>query len=253
MNYREVVCTAGITSEGKWIRLYPVPYRYLESSKWFRFHQWIEVVVERPRNDRRPESYRPDLKSIKIATPPFDAKSDKVWTKRKNIVLPTVRFQSLEEIETAYTNGQTSLAIFKPKRVLDFISEPDTKDWSPKQLQQLIQLRLLDSQPKDLEKIPFKFSYTFLCEGSQCKRTPKNPHKLTIIDWQVFQLYRNVSKNYPYAMDKVLEKVRDKWLGEMWDKKRDSYLIVGNHYPWPTFMVLGVFWPPKQNQRMLPL
>lgn len=212
------------------------------------------MTIEKSQRDRRPESYRPDVKSIKIVTPPFDARSDKAWVKRKSIILPTVRFHSLEEVERAYANDYRSLAIFKPKEILDFISEPDTKEWSPKQLQQLTQLRLLDSQPKDLEKVPFKFSYTFLCEGNQCKRTRKNPHKLAILDWQVFELYRNITKNYPYAMDKVLQKIKDKWLGEMWHKNRDSYLVVGNHYPYPTFMVLGVFWPPKQvGQRPLPL
>ena len=50
---------------------------------------------------------------------------------------------------------------------------------------------------------------------------------------------------YEYDMDVVLQKVKEKWLAEMWSDKRDSYLIVGTQFPNPTFMVLGVFWPPK--------
>ena len=31
--YDELVCTAGITDEGKWMRIYPVPFRHLEWEK----------------------------------------------------------------------------------------------------------------------------------------------------------------------------------------------------------------------------
>jgi hypothetical protein len=33
--YRETVCTVGITEQGKWIRLYPLPYRYIDFYKRF--------------------------------------------------------------------------------------------------------------------------------------------------------------------------------------------------------------------------
>ena len=46
---------------------------------------------------------------------------------------------------------------------------------------------------------------------------------------------------YGYDMDVVLQKVKEKWLTEMWSDKQNSYLIVGTQYPNPTFMVLGVF------------
>jgi hypothetical protein len=32
----EASCTAGITEEGKWIRLFPLPFRLLEHSKQFK-------------------------------------------------------------------------------------------------------------------------------------------------------------------------------------------------------------------------
>jgi len=34
--YNETVCTAGITEEGKWIRIYPIPFRQLEYDNQFR-------------------------------------------------------------------------------------------------------------------------------------------------------------------------------------------------------------------------
>ena len=41
----ETVCTAGITENGEWIRLYPIPYRYLNGEQKFRIFDWIEVSV----------------------------------------------------------------------------------------------------------------------------------------------------------------------------------------------------------------
>ena len=46
-------------------------------------------------------------------------------------------------------------------------------------------------------------------------------------------------------MDEILQKIKDKWLTEMWGSQKDSYFIVGTQFPNPTFIVLGVFWPSK--------
>jgi hypothetical protein len=54
----EVSCTAGITSEGEWIRLFPVPYRFMEYDKRFVKYQWIEVDVLKAPQDSRPESHK---------------------------------------------------------------------------------------------------------------------------------------------------------------------------------------------------
>ncbi|KKL26760.1 hypothetical protein LCGC14_2392050, partial [marine sediment metagenome] len=43
--YQETVCIAGIIEGGKWVRLYPVDYRYLPQDKKFRKWQWIKVAI----------------------------------------------------------------------------------------------------------------------------------------------------------------------------------------------------------------
>jgi len=45
--YRETVCTAGITEKGKWIRMYPIPYRYLTTDKWFSKYQWVALDIKK--------------------------------------------------------------------------------------------------------------------------------------------------------------------------------------------------------------
>src|SRR5439155_23970705 len=80
----EVSCTAGITEEGEWIRLFPVPYRFLEPDKRFKKYQTIEATVRKAPSDARPESHHIDVDSIRIigdALPPGD------WRERRERVL----------------------------------------------------------------------------------------------------------------------------------------------------------------------
>jgi hypothetical protein len=59
--YQEVVCTAGVTDQNEWVRLYPIDYRALPPQQWFEKHQWIEVKLapSGAANDKRKESRRP--------------------------------------------------------------------------------------------------------------------------------------------------------------------------------------------------
>ena len=81
----EVSCTAGITNEGEWIRLYPIPYRFLSPDRRFKKYQWIELNVKKG-SDPRPESYRLDIDSIKIVSEQL--KTNNNWQARKDIVFP---------------------------------------------------------------------------------------------------------------------------------------------------------------------
>ena len=77
----EVSCTAGITDEGKWIRLFPIPYRSLDRDKRFRKYQYIGVNVTKAFSDIRPESYKIDIDSIEILSDPIP--SINKWEKRR--------------------------------------------------------------------------------------------------------------------------------------------------------------------------
>lgn len=78
--YGETVCTAGITRDSKWIRLYPIPYRDLPTTQRYDKFQWIRVKVT-PSNEmlRRPESHKIDVSSIELLSkiPPGAVKSIK--------------------------------------------------------------------------------------------------------------------------------------------------------------------------------
>lgn len=239
VGHRETVCTAGITEKGKWIRLYPLPFRYMKFDNRFSKYQWIKIEIsKRPQvKDFRIDSYHPNFENITLSKMLPAGK----WKERKEIVIPTAS-KSLDELIEKYKSDKISLGIFKPKRIKDFKVEIGEKEWSKKHQSVLNQQVLFDRQPKPLEKMPYKFSYVFECDDERC-----HGHELEIFDWELYELYRNMKKKYSFSMDTVLEKVKNKWFDEMWRDDKDSYLIVGTIYPKPSFIVLGVFWPPKEK------
>jgi len=86
--YDELICTAGITESGEWVRLYPIDYRYRSEEQKFHKYQWIEVDLgpKGAGNDRRKESRRPDLDSIvPIGEPIPPARG---WAARRVLIDP---------------------------------------------------------------------------------------------------------------------------------------------------------------------
>ena len=79
--YDELVCTAGITDKGEWIRIYPIPFRKLKWEKQYKKYQWIELDLIKNKSDSRLESYRPVNQGENIKTKEFI----KNWEKRKRI------------------------------------------------------------------------------------------------------------------------------------------------------------------------
>lgn len=243
VSYREIVCTAGITQKGKWIRLYPISYRYLKFPQRYQKYQWIRALIKKTAKDKRIDSYRPEPGSITTIGRAVGTENN--WQERKKIVWPTLS-HSLEELVALKDKYNISLGIFKPKQVSDLIIEPDDREWSQRHQTVLGQQVLFDKKTKELEKIPYRFRYRLKCNGKNCKG-----HTLQITDWKIYQLYRNLKNKNKYDMDKVLVGVKQKWLDEFWRRNLDSYLIVGTSYPYQTFIVLGVFRPKREQN--LPL
>ena len=64
--YDELVCTAGVSETGDFVRLYPVNFRDLPYSQQYTKYQWIQVSAQRHSGrDTRKESYRPDCETLK--------------------------------------------------------------------------------------------------------------------------------------------------------------------------------------------
>lgn len=86
--YEETVCVAGIDiNTGKWIRLYPIPFRDLNDNQKFKKYSIIEIKTNKAESDNRPESYKIDASSIKVLK---ICTTKNGWNDRKQFILPAI-------------------------------------------------------------------------------------------------------------------------------------------------------------------
>ena len=237
----EVSCTAGVTDEGEWIRLFPIPYRFLDSDKRFRKYQWIEVDVAKS-SDHRPESFEVNIDSLEIISEPLGTKWG--WQARKDIVNPLAAHCLCCLRAARNAEGHPTLGFFKPKLIRRFFIRPEDPEWSEKDLVKLSQGSMLEDGPvRILEKIPYKFVYEVFCDEPSCRG-----HRPSCTDWELGQAYRSWRDKYPEVWE---EKLRQKFEHGMIDCF-DTHLFVGTVSSHPaSWIIVGLFYPPSISQ--LPL
>lgn len=250
--YEEIVCTAGMKENGEWIRIYPVPFRKLPYAQQYPKYQWVEIDMVKNTSDFRPESYRPrniDAEDLIVIGEKIDTKHK--WAKRKEIVLQNVYTNLSKLIDEAKTEGEyTSLAVFKPTRIKDFIVEKAARDWNDKQKAALQQGNLFEDKSnfEVVKKLPYKFSYVFEdCHG--------NESTLMNEDWEVGALYWNCLKSNNGDEKAACDDVKKKY----WDdfaKTKDLHFFLGttklNQLRAPNpFVIIGTFHPPIELQQSL--
>lgn len=252
--YDELVCTAGFREDGSWVRIYPIPFRKKSYEEQYSKYDWIEIDLIKNTSDFRPESYRPyshdtEIKILKnIGT---GKKRD--WGVRKEIVLQNVYDDMTTLIQEAKDREVcTSLAVFKPSKILDFTAKEVGREWDKKKIEKLKANRDqtgLFENPEDpfevVNKLPYKFKYTF--EDRNGKQS-----NMMIEDWEIGQLYWNSLRRYNGDEGLAIEDVRKKYFDDF-AKTKDLYFYLGttqvHHFTARNpFVIIGTFHPPKTDQ-----
>lgn len=256
--YDELVCTAGFLEDGSWIRIYPIPFRKLEYDKQYSKYDWIEVDIERNTSDFRLESHKPKYIENNFNKIGEIEPDGNTWTLRREIVLKNVHTNMTDLIAQSKDKTKyTSLAVFKPKEVLDFIIEGVDREWDKKKLnilkanaQQLNLFKNSDNPFEVVRKLPYKFSYKFISDDG-IERT------MMIEDWEIGQLYWNCLKKYDGhdAEEKACADVKNKYFDDF-AMKKDLHLFLGTtrefHLIAPNpFVIIGTFHPKKIVQNSL--
>ena len=238
--YQELVCTAGITRAGEWVRLYPVDYRYRPKEQQFRKYQWIEVDLAPTGagNDNRKESRKPNLDSITVLGKPLTTQNR--WAERRQII-DALPVHTVNEYRQLYEQDKTSLDVVRPMKILDMVIEEADREWKPEWEALFQQLRLFGEQQKPLKKIPYKFSYVFECEDSD------KPHKMMCEDWELGVLFLKEVDRLG-SEQKAAESVRKKFFDDLCATNKDTRFFMGTIFPYNTWVVLGVFYPPKSDK-----
>jgi hypothetical protein len=238
--YGCVFCVAGITDEGDWIRLYPMPFATFLGVRKIKKYDWIEAECKKVTEEKlgRKESYRVRPNSVTIVdrTLSEDKIRGKVlWEERNRLVLPLVS-PSLDYLESKYTEDHTSLGLIKPKDLLNFYTrEPLAQPPEPKEYQKSLDNQIIPI----VDSIPHIFAYQFRCGG--CRDGP--PHDIMCEDWELFESYRAWWKYYP-RVDLLWEKLHKKFYDYM--LKQDLYFFMGMHSLQPTWLIIGLYYPPKE-------
>lgn len=254
--YDELVCTAGFLEDGTWVRVYPIPFRKLQFENQYKKYDWVEIDIERNTSDFRLESFKP--KSIKnnfrkIGEIKADGDS---WNERRKIVLKNVYTDMTELIASSKDDTKyTSLAVFKPKEILDFRIEEVEREWNKQKLDNLKakaqQLDLFKNSENPFEvvkKLPYKFSYKFTSDDG-IERT------LMIEDWEIGALYWKSLYRHEGNETKACEDVKKKYFNDF-AKTKDLYLFLGTTREYHLigknpFVIIGTFHPKTITQTSL--
>ncbi|HEY3130765.1 MAG TPA: hypothetical protein VGL91_15015 [Acidobacteriota bacterium] len=235
----EVSCTAAITEQGEWLRLFPIPYRFLPQDQRFRKYQWIEVSVTKASDDPRPESFRLKRDSIRILSEPLS--TDNYWQARKDFVFP-LKAHCLCCLQRQHDEkSYPTLGFFRPKVIERLVIKQEKPNWTQAQQEMLRQGHLFEKGPQtELEKIPYTFRYEFRCEEDTC-----SGHTMICTDWEMAQSWRSWKKEYANEWE---DKFRHRYETEMIEKN-DTHFYVGTVKRHPkTWIIVGLFYPPKSLQ-----
>jgi hypothetical protein len=134
-----------------------------------------------------------------------------------------------------------TLGIIRPKIIERLVVQPDDATWTDAQLAILRQEHLWEKKPKkELEKVPFKFSYKFTCDHAEC-----TTHTMICTDWEMGEAWRRWRTKY--GERDWLQKFKQRFEAEMIGKY-DTHFYVGtvNQHP-SSWIIVGLFYPPKQQ------
>ncbi len=247
--YDELVCTAGLLENGKWVRIYPIPFRALSYDNQYNKYCWIELNLTRNLSDFRPESYRPQRGVDEIIKVTKKIGTEENWAQRKSYVCKEVFTSLTDLIKLAKSDEKKSLGTLKPKEIIGLVIEPDEREWKQGWRDQLKQYNLFDldeqgqgKERKVIPKLPYKYSYKFLSEGDT------KPRKLMIEDWELGALYWRSYYKTERDEEAANKLVRKKYEEEFLSQK-ELYFFMGTtlqfHYSISPFIIIGIFYPAK--------
>jgi hypothetical protein len=254
-SYVELVCTAGLREDGSWVRIYPVPFRLLDTEKQFAKWTWVELPLVRRATDHRHESFSPlDRNDIIVGE---TIGTNDGWRERKRWVQKRGPiWTDLTALIAVGKRDEVSLGTFRPTELISFEWQKSAGDWDAKKLAaaqlELQQLDFLDASDlrenfKPANKLPYDFYYKFADEKGRESR-------LRILDWEIGMLYWNCLKSAHGDEAVALEKVRQKYQDDFFSK--DLHFFLGTTYEWHKradnpWVIIGVLPLPHQLQQEL--
>ncbi|MGC1121448.1 MAG: hypothetical protein WBA22_10185 [Candidatus Methanofastidiosia archaeon] len=126
--------------------------------------------------------------------------------------------------------------MIKPAEIIDFYKTDKLEIYEENSW---FQQTLSGGKTPILTQIPHIFRYKFRCGGCD-----ESFHDIQCEDWELFESYRKWGKRYS-DVDVLWEKIRQKFFD--WLMKRDTYFYIGTYSLYPTWLIIGLYYPPSQK------
>ena len=253
--YGETVCTAGVRSDGSWVRIYPVPFRRLDQPEQYKKFDWLDLRLTRNRRDPRHETFRPlDMSEFQAVA---HIGTDDSWRERRELIMKRSKvYTNLDQLIADAKANVTSLATFKPARIIDFVVEEDEREWKPERVKAMRdKSRQGDLFSADkwretfrlVNELPHKFSYKFEDDVGRVSTQQ-------ILDWEIGALYWNCLRRADGDEAEAIAKVRVKYVDQF--LQTDLHLFLGTTQQWHfvapnPWVIIGVFPIPIELQQRL--
>jgi hypothetical protein len=241
--YGCLVCIAGMNTVGQWRRLYPIPWALFWKGQ-LKFQKWdvISLPTRRKVQDHRNESYE-----VSPATLDRELKVVRHidgWDERRKFLEPHL------DVDLEWLgHTKRSLGLVKPKEIKEFLLQDRQRISDPAEIDVVEKMEVAhqqllgDWEPELIKKsrtppqaLPW-LGYEFTCHGINC-----HGHKMMCIDWEIQELYRSGVKKEGETIG--FDKTRQK---AMWMADRDLYFVVGTTWRFPSWMIVGLFYPPRAS------
>lgn len=242
--YYETVCTGGVRENGEFIRLYPIPFRYLAENASFAKYQWMRVKIKKSKEDPRPESYKVDPATIILEEAISPDKYEWFERKRHIFCIDKFCFASAESLFEENRKTKRSMGFVKPSAIHKIeMEERPTEDFAAfkkkfdENQERSKQIDLFGdftiAELKQLQYISKRFKVQWSCNRPDCKG-----HNMSILDWEAYELLRRVGAN------EALERLRH----ILMSGEHNIGFFLGNFRLHPTAFTIGGIWYPKKSK-----
>jgi hypothetical protein len=229
--YVETVCTGGVQATGEFVRLYPVPFRFLDSEEQYGRWDVIKVRGYRDTKDTRPESWH-----LEPGTP--IEKIDTITTDRQRWewMRKTVHNSAGDMEAKGVTNGCVEI------EPIELYWKADVKEWSASQLNVIRQGDLFATK-EQLQSLADRVPWQFRLKYREKNTGREDDGK--VLAWSYYQGFRRArveTGTDKAALEVVTNRIRD----SIFNPEKTVFAILGTHSRFGHWMISSLYHVPTE-------
>lgn len=229
--YVETVCTGGVRPDGRFVRLYPVPFRFLNAGEQYERWDLIRVRAHQDSKDTRPES-----RHFEPGTAIEVIEKIKSENRRWEWMRGTVHDSASAMEKKGLTNGCVEI------EPIELYWESDPKEWTPGQLNVINQGDLFASK-EQLQSIADRVPWQFRLKYREKNTGQESDGK--VLAWSYYQGFRR--RRAEMSTDEAaLESVADRVRSSIFNPERTVFAILGTHSRFGHWMISALYHVPTK-------